>query len=81
MVFPLPMDLVKPLIYWNPVIAPGGLTFYTGNLFPAWKGSAFIGGLASMTLNRVAFDAKENPRPAERCDPARRSRSRSQHRR
>jgi glucose/arabinose dehydrogenase len=67
-------DLVKPLIYWNPVIAPGGLTFYTGNLFPAWKGSAFIGGLASMTLNRVAFDARENPKPAERWDMGKRIR-------
>ena len=67
-------DLVKPLIYWNPVIAPGGLTFYTGNLFPAWKGSAFIGGLASKTLNRIAFDAKENPKAAERWDMGKRIR-------
>ncbi len=59
-------DLVKPQIYWVPVIAPGGLTFYTGNLFPQWKGSAFIGGLSSMTLNRVSFDASGTAKPAER---------------
>jgi len=40
----------------NPVIAPGGLTFYYGGLFPQWKGSAFIGGLAVKGLVRVAFD-------------------------
>ena len=46
----------KPLLYWTPVIAPGGLTFYYGNLFPQWKGSAFIGGLKVMGLVRVAFE-------------------------
>jgi len=46
----------KPVLYWTPVIAPGGLTFYYGNLFPQWKGSAFIGGLAVTGLVRVAFD-------------------------
>ena len=46
----------KPVLYWTPVIAPGGLTFYYGNLFPQWKGSAFIGGLAVSGLVRVAFD-------------------------
>ena len=34
----------QPLYYWDPVIAPSGMAFYTGNLFPAWKGSLFIGG-------------------------------------
>jgi len=48
-------DLQKPALYWNPVIAPGGLTFYKGKLFPKWKGSAFIGGLGSQALVRVAF--------------------------
>ena len=37
----------QPIYYWDPVIAPSGMTFYTGDLFPAWKGNLFIGGLAS----------------------------------
>jgi glucose/arabinose dehydrogenase len=36
----------QPVYYWDPVIAPSGMLFYTGSLFPAWKGSLFIGGLA-----------------------------------
>lgn len=43
----------QPLYYWDPVIAPSGMTFYTGDLFPAWKGSLFIGGLASQNLVRL----------------------------
>lgn len=46
----------KPVLYWTPVIAPGGLTFYYGSLFPQWRGSAFIGGLKVQGLVRVTFD-------------------------
>jgi aldose sugar dehydrogenase len=38
-------DLEPPLLYWVPSIAPSGLTFYTGDRFPAWKGNAFVGAL------------------------------------
>ena len=51
-------DLAKPVIYWTPVIAPGNMTFYKGKMFPQWKGSRLIGGLASRTLSRVTFDDK-----------------------
>jgi glucose/arabinose dehydrogenase len=34
----------QPLYYWDPVIAPSGAAFYTGALFPAWKGSLLISG-------------------------------------
>jgi aldose sugar dehydrogenase len=43
----------QPVYYWDPVIAPSGMMFYTGDLFPAWKGSLFIGGLASTNLVRL----------------------------
>lgn len=43
----------QPIYYWDPVIAPSGMMFYTGNLFPAWKGSLFIGGLFSTNLVRL----------------------------
>ncbi|ODS58133.1 MAG: dehydrogenase [Acidobacteria bacterium SCN 69-37] len=61
-------DLTKPVIYWTPVIAPGNLTFYKGAMFPAWEGSALIGGMASKTLSRVTFDGKGGATPAERWD-------------
>ncbi len=64
----------KPVLYWNPVISPAGLTFYYGALFPAWQGSAFIGGLSSRTLVRVAFDGHGGAREAERWDMRRRIR-------
>lgn len=34
----------QPLYYWDPTIAPSGMIFYTGDLFPAWKGSLLISG-------------------------------------
>ncbi len=45
-----------PKVWWNPVISPGGLMIYSGNLFPQWKGDAFIGGLSSQSLVRVDLD-------------------------
>jgi aldose sugar dehydrogenase len=45
-----------PKVFWNPVISPSGLLHYTGNLFPEWKGSMFIGGLSSESLVRVKLD-------------------------
>jgi len=61
-------DLTKPVIYWTPVIAPGSLTFYNGAMFPQWKGSALIGGLATKTLSRITFDGKGGATAAERWD-------------
>ena len=61
-------DLTKPVIYWTPVIAPGSLTFYDGAMFPQWKGSALIGGMATKTLSRITFDGKGGATPAERWD-------------
>lgn len=47
-------QFVKPLIYWNPVISPSGMIFYTGTQFPKWKGNMLLGGLSSMALIRVS---------------------------
>ncbi len=57
-----------PAVYWTPVIAPAGLSFYNAALFPAWRGSAFTGGLAAQALVRLAFDGKGGAREAERWD-------------
>ncbi|MDP3660020.1 PQQ-dependent sugar dehydrogenase [Phenylobacterium sp.] len=46
----------QPVYYWDPVIAPSGMTFYEGDLFPAWKGSLFVGGLAGQHLVRLTLD-------------------------
>ncbi|QNK69240.1 PQQ-dependent sugar dehydrogenase [Variovorax sp. PAMC26660] len=46
-------DLAKPAIYWTPVLAPGNLMFYSGAMFPKWKGSAFATGLVSRALHRI----------------------------
>ena len=59
-------DLTKPVIYWTPIIAPGSLTFYKGAMFPKWKGSALMGGMATLSLNRITFDRKGGAAPAER---------------
>jgi glucose/arabinose dehydrogenase len=48
----------QPRYYWDPVIAPGGMTFYTGSLFPEWRGSLFIAGLGSMNLVRVTMEGE-----------------------
>lgn len=42
-----------PLWHWTPSIAPSGMTFYTGDLFPAWKGSLFNGALKFRMLVRL----------------------------
>ncbi|MDT8368324.1 MAG: PQQ-dependent sugar dehydrogenase [Longimicrobiales bacterium] len=47
--------LAQPVHYWVPSIATSGLTFYDGDAFPAWRGSAFVGGLAGQQLARVSF--------------------------
>ncbi len=45
--------LEQPRYYWDPVIAPSGLVFYRGNLFPEWKSSVLIGGLAGQAIFRL----------------------------
>lgn len=45
----------QPIYYWDPVIAPSGMEFYTGDAFPAWRGSVFVGGLASQRLVRLVI--------------------------
>jgi glucose/arabinose dehydrogenase len=46
----------QPLWYWVPSIAPSGMAFYTGDLFPAWKGNVFVGALRGEILVRLERD-------------------------
>jgi glucose/arabinose dehydrogenase len=48
----------QPVYYWDPVIAPSGMLFYTGDAFPQWKGSLFVGGLVTMRLVRLVIDGE-----------------------
>jgi glucose/arabinose dehydrogenase len=49
----------QPLYYWDPVIGPSGMVFYTADAFPAWKGSLFIGGHATYDLVRLSLDGEK----------------------
>jgi glucose/arabinose dehydrogenase len=46
----------QPIKYWVPSIAPSGMAFYTGDLFPAWRGNLFVGALAGALLVRLELD-------------------------
>ena len=54
----------EPLVYWVPSIAVSGMTFYTADRFPAWKGNVFVGGMregeipGTGHLERVVFNDK-----------------------
>ena len=64
----------KPAISWTPVIAPGNMTFYSGNLFPGLRGDLLIAGLSSNAIIRVAIDG-ETAREVARYDLGKRIRS------
>ncbi|TEU24161.1 PQQ-dependent sugar dehydrogenase [Alkanindiges illinoisensis] len=60
-------EFKAPAVSWSPVISPSSLMFYSGNQFPAWKNSAFVGGLSSEALIRIEFNGNI-AREAERFE-------------
>lgn len=48
----------QPVYFWVPSIAPSGMLFYTGNLFPAWNGNLFVGAMAGQHLVRLVLDGE-----------------------
>lgn len=48
----------SPLIHWTPSIAPSGMSFYTGDLFPEWEGDIFVGALAGQHLRRLELEGR-----------------------
>jgi glucose/arabinose dehydrogenase len=46
----------QPIKYWVPSIAPSGMAFYQGDLFPAWRGNLFVGALAGRLVSRLTLD-------------------------
>ena len=60
----------EPLTHWEPSIAPSGMTFYTGAMFPEWSGNLFVGALAGTALWRLtvsgsAVTAREEVLPSD----------------
>jgi len=49
----------QAVYYWVPSIATSGLAFYTGDLFPDWKGNAFVGGLAGTRVERLVLEGDD----------------------
>jgi glucose/arabinose dehydrogenase len=45
-----------PVYYWDPVIAPSGAQFYSGEAFPEWRGNLFVGGLGQRALVRLVLE-------------------------
>ncbi|MEZ5933539.1 MAG: PQQ-dependent sugar dehydrogenase [Alphaproteobacteria bacterium] len=66
-------EFKAPKAYWVPAISPAGLAIYDGDMFPDWRGDAFIGGLSSEALVRVDLEG-EDAREAERFQWGRRIR-------
>ena len=56
-----------PKLWWNPAISPSSLMIYSGSMFPAWRGSAFVGALSGQALIRIALDGTE-ARKADQWD-------------
>jgi len=48
--------LEQPVYYWDPVVSPSGMTFYSGDLMPEWKNNLFIGGLSSQHIIRLVIE-------------------------
>jgi aldose sugar dehydrogenase len=48
----------EPIYFWVPSIAPSGMTFYTGNLFPDWRGNLFVGAMAGKHLVRLVLQGE-----------------------
>ena len=51
--------LEQPVYYWDPSIAPSGMAFYTGDVFPEWRGSLLVGALKFRLLARLELDGEK----------------------
>jgi len=50
--------MAQPLYYWDPSIAPSGMTFYDADRIPEWRGDLFVGSLKFATLVRLELDGE-----------------------
>ncbi len=56
---PTKKEFQNPVRSWSPVISPSGALFYTGSLFPNWRGNLIAGGLSSMALVRLSLNGQQ----------------------
>ncbi len=47
--------MTQPVYYWDPVVSPSGMTFYSGNRVPEWQNNLFIGALSGMHIVRLVI--------------------------
>jgi glucose/arabinose dehydrogenase len=66
-------EFEAPVLWWTPVISPGGLAFYSGDVFKDWRGNALIAGLSAGALIRIDM-TPGNIRELKRYDMRRRIR-------
>jgi len=52
-------EFADAIFHWNPVISPSGMTFYTADAIPGWKGNLLIGGLSSAAIVRLRLDGEK----------------------
>ena len=71
---PTRREFTAPIRSWTPVIAPSGAIFYSGSMFPAWRGSLIAGGLATQSLVRLQLDGDTRVGVEERVFMGRRIR-------
>ncbi len=50
--------LEQPVIHWTPSVAPSGMAFYTGDVFPEWQGDLLVGALAGQHLVRLQMEGE-----------------------
>ena len=50
-----------PWLFWAPSIALSGMTIYTGDRFPQWKGNVFVGGLVGQQLQMIVLNQRGLP--------------------
>lgn len=50
----------KPAVFWNPVIAPSDMIFYTGDMFAAWQGQLLVSNLRTTSISRITVNAGAN---------------------
>jgi len=67
-------EFIKPAAWWTPVISPGDLVIYSGELFGDWRGNAFAAGLSSRAIIRIELDG-DAARELERFDMSARIRA------
>jgi glucose/arabinose dehydrogenase len=58
---PFAAGMEQPMLFWSPSIALSGMAFYTGDRFPEWKNSIFLGALVGTQLQRVVLNQRGLP--------------------